>query len=515
MISYLDARSSILALSIEQLQMSATAKEETLNRWLETHRKATVSLTLLPEVKTPASILLTADGYSEKFSTAYRQMESLMSVAFASQSDVRDISILTANEGKIIFSTNPNLQGQSRTADEYFIEGLKQTYVQSVYLFPNTNQPTLTISTPILGENNQTLGVLAVHLNLETAATIIAQSESSLNENVYWVNRFQVPIYTNTKNPQDLPRRLQTQGVKAAIKQENGTHQELNYVGEPILGVHRWLDQWNTVLLIEKKRSQVLQPIHKLATNILFTGLSFIIILPLIIYKLARHLAQPLLTVATGTQEISRGNLRLIPMTTPDEVGTLTTAINRITRQLYQLYSDLEENNKVQVNSEDKSLEISQETEIESSENRTLSTSESVPETQNLTIFRWLNDQNINQFLEAIPLGIVVLDTQGNICYSNLIAQNLFGPGSVPNAEPNAEIYPSYIAGTEQMYAEEDLPLVRALRGETTTVDNIEVYQGNQQNIPIQAWGNPIYDESGNLTFAIATFQILSEHKTA
>lgn len=69
--------------------------------------------------------------------------------------------------------------------------------------------------------------------------------------------------------------------------------------------------------------------------------------------------------------------------------------------------------------------------------------------------------------------------------------------------------------GTEQIYAEENLPLVRALRGETTTVDDIEVDQGDQQVIPIKTWGSPIYDESGNLIFAIATFQILSERKTA
>lgn len=174
-IAYLDARSSMIELAFAQLQVSATLKENALNRWLETHRKATVSLALLPLVKTQAEILLTTDQSSEEFNAAYRQMQSLMSVAFVSQADVREIFILSANQGKIIFSTHSATQGQSRTADEYFIEGLKQTYVQSVYLSPITNKPTLTISTPLSGSNQKTLGVLAISFNLETAAEIINQ----------------------------------------------------------------------------------------------------------------------------------------------------------------------------------------------------------------------------------------------------------------------------------------------------------------------------------------------------
>ncbi|WP_413163511.1 adenylate/guanylate cyclase domain-containing protein [Capilliphycus salinus ALCB114379] len=502
-IAYLDARSSIIQLVLEELQTSATLKEKALNRWLESHRKATVSLALLPEIKTQAEILLTRNSSGPEFATAYREMQSLMSVAFASQSDVRDLLILTANQGKIIFSTNPNTEGQLRSADEYFIEGLKQTYVQSVYLSPTTNQPTLTISTPLSGANKQIIGVLAVNFNLETASEIITTTNPTRSEQTYWVSRFRVPIYTNTSSSQKLPRRLESQGLEAALNQKNGTHQELNYAGKPILGVHRWLEQWNSVLLVEKSRNQALKPVQQLATTIILTGLSLSIILVLMIYKLARHLTQPLFIATSGATHIANGKLKLVPLTSTDEVGILATALNRISRQLYRLHNGLEDNKN---KAEKTAKEIKE-------ENSSLN-SQFLTENQEIAPDSQLNSQHIHQFLEAIPVGVVVLDAQGNLYYSNHLAQELFGPGAVPHADSQAEIYPSYVAGTEQIYAEKDLPLVRALRGESVKIDDIEVHQG-ERIIPIQAWGTPIYDEAGNIAFAIAAFQDISERKTA
>ncbi|MEA5496794.1 adenylate/guanylate cyclase domain-containing protein [Limnoraphis robusta BA-68 BA1] len=502
-IAYLDARSSMIELALAQLQVSATLKENALNRWLETHRKATVSLALLPLVKTQAEILLTTDQSSEEFNAAYRQMQSLMSVAFVSQADVREIFILSANQGKIIFSTHSATQGQSRTADEYFIEGLKQTYVQSVYLSPITNKPTLTISTPLSGSNKKTLGVLAISFNLETAAEIISQATQNFNEKTYWINRFSVPIFTNNPNPNDLPRRLQSQGLEAALNQKNGTHQELNYAGKPIIGVHRWLENWETVLLVEKPRDQALKPVAQLATTIVFSGLSFVILISIAIYRLARKITQPILTVTTAATQIAAGDLRFVAVKPTDEVGILATALNRITRQLRRLYKSLEENNN--------QLPYTQEEQPKKS-----TAAEEKPPVINpsLATEGKLNSQQLKQFLEAIPVGVVVLDAQGNIYYSNHVAQTLFGSGAVPNAAYDSEIYPSYLAGTEQIYPEKDLPLVRALQGETVTVDDIEVHQG-ERIIPIEAWGTPIYDEAGNIAFAIAAFQDISERKNS
>ena len=119
------------------------------------------------------------------------------------------------------------------------------------------------------------------------------------------------------------------------------------------------------------------------------------------------------------------------------------------------------------------------------------------------------------QFLEAIPIGVAVLDSQGKPYYINHAGQQLFGQGVLPlNAvEDLSESYQIYRAGTDTIYPSENLPLVRALRGESATADDMEIHQPDKK-IPLEISGTPIFDEGGKVAFAIAVFQDITErHK--
>ena len=63
-------------------------------------------------------------------------------------------------------------------------------------------------------------------------------------------------------------------------------------------------------------------------------------------------------------------------------------------------------------------------------------------------------------------------------------------------------------------YPWERLPVVRALRGESSRVDDLEFHQGDKI-IPIEAWGTPIFDEGGNVAYALVTFQDITQRKQA
>jgi PAS domain S-box-containing protein len=52
------------------------------------------------------------------------------------------------------------------------------------------------------------------------------------------------------------------------------------------------------------------------------------------------------------------------------------------------------------------------------------------------------------------------------------------------------------------------------LRGERTTVDDMEVYHNNQ-TIPLEVWGTPVFDEQGKVAYAITAFQDITERKQA
>jgi PAS domain S-box-containing protein len=119
------------------------------------------------------------------------------------------------------------------------------------------------------------------------------------------------------------------------------------------------------------------------------------------------------------------------------------------------------------------------------------------------------------QFLEAIPIGVAVLDSQGRPYYINRAGQQLLGQGVLPlnSVEELSESYHVYIAGTDTIYPYENLPIVRALRGENATADDLEIHRPDKK-IPIEASGTPIFD-GDQVAFAMAVFQDIAERKQA
>ena len=126
------------------------------------------------------------------------------------------------------------------------------------------------------------------------------------------------------------------------------------------------------------------------------------------------------------------------------------------------------------------------------------------------------SESRLTQFLEAMPVGVTILDANGKPCYANLIAQQLFGESIVPSAttEQLSDVYQFYRAGTNQLYPKEQIPILRALQGARSAVDDMEIHQGNKI-IPIETWGTPIFAENGNLAYAIAAFQDITQRRQA
>jgi diguanylate cyclase (GGDEF)-like protein/PAS domain S-box-containing protein len=124
------------------------------------------------------------------------------------------------------------------------------------------------------------------------------------------------------------------------------------------------------------------------------------------------------------------------------------------------------------------------------------------------------SETRLAQFLEAIPVGLFVVEAHGQPCYVNQRAQQILGQGilATTTVEQLPSIYQIYLAGTEQLYPGNRQPLAQALYGKSTTIDDMEIHRGNQI-IPIEVWGTPIWGENGQVTYALAAFQDITERK--
>jgi signal transduction histidine kinase/DNA-binding response OmpR family regulator len=124
------------------------------------------------------------------------------------------------------------------------------------------------------------------------------------------------------------------------------------------------------------------------------------------------------------------------------------------------------------------------------------------------------SEKRLTQFLEAVPVGVFVVDVSGKTYYANQTAQQLLAKEIAADAtvEKLPEIYQAYMEGTEQLYPSEQQPLMRALNGERTTTDDMELHQGDKI-IPLEVWATPIFNEQGQVVYAIAAFQDITERK--
>lgn len=156
------------------------------------------------------------------------------------------------------------------------------------------------------------------------------------------------------------------------------------------------------------------------------------------------------------------------------------------------------------------------------------------------------SEQRLAQFLEAVPVGVLVLDAASKPYYANRMAQQIFGENlwqkmeflqfedanqfahhiledfihkQYATKQPHfadipriSEQFQTYLAGTNTLYPDELQPIVRSLLGESASIDDMELHQQGKI-IPLEVWATPIFDEQGEVSYAIAVFQDITHRK--
>jgi diguanylate cyclase (GGDEF)-like protein len=152
-------------------------------------------------------------------------------------------------------------------------------------------------------------------------------------------------------------------------------------------------------------------------------------------------------------------------------------------------------------------------------------------------------EKRLAQFLEAMPIGVIVVDNEGKLYYANHKAQEILGKKIVlsshqtyklglkknqrkfsviqnsPRLKESIElslskIFRVYLASTQSVYPWEQFPLLKALFGQMAQVDDIELHQSNQI-IPLEMLATPIFNAQSEVQYAIAIFKDITKRKQA
>ncbi|MFN6561965.1 MAG: ATP-binding protein [Nostoc sp. ChiSLP01] len=362
-------------------------------------------------------------------------------------------------------------------------------------------------SFPVYNKNRQLIGVIGVDLILSQISSFLSQLKTRQSGRTFILERSGLIVASSNESPytaidgqlkrvsgldsQDSVTRLTTQYLikKFGSLQFIVGKKQLNFTidgTDYFVQVKNWQDDlgldWLIVAVIPEGEfmEQINANTH---TTFVLCIIAFLVATEIGIFT-ARWIIKPILELNTSAKKIAEGQWEPTPkINRSDELGELAKSFETMAKQLEASFSVLEtKNGEMQVL------------------NEALSESQS----------------RLTQFLEAMPVGVFIVDAQGNPYYTNEIAQEILGQGAVAEVPPEklSEVYQAYLAGTNQLYPSDRLPIVRALQGESARIDDMEIRR-HDKIIPIEVLGKPIYDESGNLAFAIATFFEIGQRKQA
>ena len=130
------------------------------------------------------------------------------------------------------------------------------------------------------------------------------------------------------------------------------------------------------------------------------------------------------------------------------------------------------------------------------------------------------SERRLKQFLEAMPIGVAVYDAAAKLNFINQQARRLLNMADVtsmpdesaPTLDQEIIRLSPYVAGSQQPYPPERMPVTQALHGQAATVDDMEI-RGSEQRTQLEVWSSPIFDAHQELQYAIAAFQDISERK--
>ncbi len=285
--------------------------------------------------------------------------------------------------------------------------------------------------------------------------------------------------------------RLTTQYLTKHYKKlsEINTTQQLKLTIEgerQFVHVTPWRDKLglNWLIVVVVPESDFMQEINANTRTSILLCIAALILATIIGIFTSRWIVKPIWRLNASAKALALGKWeQTVETKRSDELGELAKSFNSMASQLRQSFTALEAKN-----AEMKGL------------NEALTQSES----------------RLTQFLEAVPVGITIHDATGKLYYANRTAQDLMGKGIKPDATPEElpEVYQVYIAGTDQLYPPERLPSTRAIKGESLSVEDVQIHQG-ETIIPLEVRATPIFDERGAIAYAIVAFADITQRKQA
>jgi diguanylate cyclase (GGDEF)-like protein/PAS domain S-box-containing protein len=422
-----------------------------------------------------------------------------------------EIAEVTPQQPNKLYSYLPDAQGKrlklhhvesiNPTTEAWYIEGrVSQKPIWSpIYNWAdNPKELSIAASYPIYDRQNRFQGVLGIDLSLSTINRFLQQLDSSTGT-TFILERSGLIVASSSSHgsyivkngaaKQLQARESQDPLIQATAKglvktfdslQEIDSDRRLEFQFEgqrQFVRIKPYQDKFGLdwLIVVTVPEGKFIEKINANTQTTLLLFLIAFLIAEVMAILMARRITEPILQLNDATQKFAAGTLtQPVEVNSSKEIGELAVSFNDMAQQLQASFTELKTLNQALLQSESR----------------------------------------LSQFLEALPIGISVHHPDGTVAYLNQTGRALLGLDTLSPDTSHLGHYTQnmYRVGSNQPYDFNHLPLNRVLQGDQISIDNLELKKGSTR-IPLEVQATPIFDEAGNIRYAIAALQDITERK--
>lgn len=337
--SYITGRESLKEAAINRLSTINSLKSSEFRNLIENNQKQLRILSQDPRMNLLVSRLLVSSS-TDKISfnkTGDEIVQDYLQPLINENAGFIAFSLIDAQSGEILLSTIPGIIGENRGDYDFFIQGLKDVYIQRSIQIMNNEERVLFISAPVINDEGQVIAVLSGRTNLIDLMNIISiNSGNSQSEETYLVDEANTLILkTEPFNSQSLMESISTYGVSDCLDGNSGNGLYRNYEDVPVVGVYEWLADWQICIVTEESQSEAFLAIEQLSSTILVASVFSLAVSVIAGLSLARSINQPIKKLIIGADQIGNEELGYhIELKGSQEMMHLAAAFNQMSDNL-------------------------------------------------------------------------------------------------------------------------------------------------------------------------------------
>ncbi|KAF5414618.1 MAG: Methyl sulfide methyltransferase-associated sensor [Candidatus Methanogaster sp.] len=319
--TYTISAESMEAHAIMHLNSVAEAKANQINSWLAEQRGVIRVIARTPSVVQDINVMTTADPSSEAYQQATEGMARFGDMVTEECNTFDEIFVL-APDGIVIASTDKAVIGDDRSSREYYRFGLNETHLTGVYESPMLHKSTMLISTPILIDD-RTIGVVVGRICINMIPATIQDCRGiGKTGKAFLIDKDDNLL----SSPED--------GAVPPVFTYNAIGDYCGIYdrdGMTVVGAHAKVSDPGWVLIIEQNHDEILSALHTLLERAIAVTFGVIILITLFSIFVAKRIIKPIRHLYEGTEAVAKGDYSVqVPVTTADEIGTLTERFNEM-----------------------------------------------------------------------------------------------------------------------------------------------------------------------------------------